>query len=266
MCILLSHPWYGCLKKYGIPQNHRYLLPVVLCFIIPHRMKSNTQERVYVYVDWFNLYHAISKLPWYRKYLWLDLRVLATQFLQSWQVLKKVSYFTAYSRRKPDKELRHKQYVSALNDHGVTTILWNFQKTTKTFYQWKTPLISILFQNIIESLSQTFKWIFVPLRLDFQTFEEKKTDVNLAISILEDGLMDRYDTAIIISWDSDLVPPIDRVKKLKGKKFILVMPPNGKWTRIRQVCDTSYMIKEIHLSSSQLPSVTWKHKRPSSWI
>lgn len=229
-------------------------------------MSDHTPEKVYVYIDWFNLYHAISKLPWYKKYLRLDLRSLSQQFLEPWQILKKVSYFTAYSRRSPDKAKRHKEYVWALNKSWVTTILGNFQKTTKTFYSGKTPLTNILFQKFIESLTTNFKSLLIPLRLSFQTFEEKKTDVNLAISILEDGIMDRYDTAIIISWDSDLMPPIDRVKKLKGKKFILVMPPNGKWSRIKQICDINHMIEESHLTAAQLPQIVWTYTKPSTWI
>ena len=42
--------------------------------------------------------------------------------------------------------------------------------------------------------------------------EEKKTDVNIAVRLLTDVYDDRFDTAIVISGDSDLVPPIKSVR------------------------------------------------------
>jgi len=49
--------------------------------------------------------------------------------------------------------------------------------------------------------------------LKYQTYEEKRTDVNIAIKILEDAFLKKYDRAIIMSGDSDIVPSIESVKK-----------------------------------------------------
>ncbi|MEZ4982861.1 MAG: NYN domain-containing protein [Saprospiraceae bacterium] len=38
--------------------------------------------------------------------------------------------------------------------------------------------------------------------------EEKMTDVNIATQMIIDGFTDQYDLAMLISGDSDLVPPI----------------------------------------------------------
>lgn len=52
-------------------------------------------------------------------------------------------------------------------------------------------------------------------------------DVELALEMVE--LVDKYDTAILLSGDSDFVPPIDRIKK-KGKR-IIVMSTKGHISR-----------------------------------
>lgn len=40
------------------------------------------------------------------------------------------------------------------------------------------------------------------------SYEEKMTDVNIAVELLGDAQDDAFDTAIIISGDSDLTPPV----------------------------------------------------------
>jgi len=52
-------------------------------------------------------------------------------------------------------------------------------------------------------------------------------DVELALEMVE--LVDKYDTAILLSGDSDFGPPIDRIKK-KSKR-IIVMSTKGRISR-----------------------------------
>jgi uncharacterized LabA/DUF88 family protein len=68
-----------------------------------------------------------------------------------------------------------------------------------------------------------------PREFTYRTFEEKQTDVNIALSIFEGGLLDRYDKALIFTGDSDIAPSIIRVKKYKPKKeFLSILPYLGK--------------------------------------
>ena len=50
--------------------------------------------------------------------------------------------------------------------------------------------------------------------------KEKMTDVNIATEMLQDAFLDKYDMAMLISGDSDLIPPIRAIhnnfKKKKG--------------------------------------------------
>jgi len=48
-------------------------------------------------------------------------------------------------------------------------------------------------------------------------YKEKGVDVKLAVDILDFAYQNKYDTAIIISSDTDLIPAINRAKELKKK-------------------------------------------------
>ena len=45
----------------------------------------------------------------------------------------------------------------------------------------------------------------------WKTNEEKKADVNVAVRLLQDADDDLFDTALVVSGDGDLVPPIEPV-------------------------------------------------------
>ena len=75
-----------------------------------------------------------------------------------------------------------------------------------------------------------FSWQkhLIPDKIEYKNFEEKRTDVNIALHILEDGLLNVYDKAFVISADSDISPSIESVKKYRDyskKQFVLLMPP-----------------------------------------
>ncbi|MGH9629467.1 MAG: NYN domain-containing protein [Bryobacteraceae bacterium] len=46
---------------------------------------------------------------------------------------------------------------------------------------------------------------------------EKMTDVNIAVELLQDAFQGAFDTAILISADSDLIAPIAAVRRLSGE-------------------------------------------------
>jgi len=48
-------------------------------------------------------------------------------------------------------------------------------------------------------------------------YKEKGVDVKLAVDILDFAYQDKYDTAIVISSDTDLIPALSRARELKKK-------------------------------------------------
>ena len=108
-------------------------------------------KRVIVYVDGFNLYHAISDLG-DDSLKWLCLRRLSESLIREGEELKSVKYFSAYANWMESSVRRHRTYVAALREEGVKFIEGKFKK--------KHVRCKVC-------------------RAQFQTHEEKETDVNI---------------------------------------------------------------------------------------
>ena len=67
----------------------------------------------------------------------------------------------------------------------------------------------------------------------FKTKEEKETDINIALGLVVDGLQDRYDKAILVSADTDLVAAVNKARELSPDKRIFVAVPPGRYARSR---------------------------------
>ena len=75
------------------------------------------------------------------------------------------------------------------------------------------------------------------------TYEEKMTDVNIAVELLGDAQDDAFDTAIIVSGDSDLTGPVQTVRsRYPNKRVVVASPPNRASKQLRQVATASFTI------------------------
>lgn len=180
--------------------------------------------RVVAYIDGFNLYHAIDDLN--RPHLkWLDLWALCTDLLKPGDVLEAVNYFSAYYTANEKRHRRHERYVHALEAHGVTVHLGQFKR----------------------------KQVFCKdCRKSSPAWEEKETDVHLAVRMVADAFQDNFDKAILISADSDLLPPVRTVREsLPMKNIFVVAPPKRK--RLARGLGAAYEIPNGKLSRNLLP-------------
>ena len=84
-------------------------------------------RRVFVYVDGFNLYHAINDLR-DDSLKWLCLRRLSEGMISNREELRSVKYFSAYATWIPDAHARHRAYVAALQAEGVEFVPGQFKK------------------------------------------------------------------------------------------------------------------------------------------
>jgi hypothetical protein len=83
---------------------------------------------------------------------------------------------------------------------------------------------------------------------------EKQTDVNIAVEMMVDAYEDNFDIAVVVSGDSDLVPPIKAIKGLfPHKKILACFPPRRRSKEIRRECGGGIVIGETDLKHSQLP-------------
>lgn len=156
-------------------------------------------SRVCLYVDGFNVYHALDiKYPHLK---WLNYWKLAESVLQAQDRLVGVCYFSSFVTWKPEAVIRHKLYIKALQSVGVTFVRGQF-KTRDSFCHL--------------------------CHKSYKTHEEKQTDVNIAVTLLADAVENRFDKAILATADSDLLPVIITLRRLCPDKRIGIMFPIGR--------------------------------------
>lgn len=82
--------------------------------------------------------------------------------------------------------------------------------------------------------------------------EEKGSDVNLAVHLLNDAWHDRYDCAAVISNDSDLEQAI-ALAKHRGKTVGILNTVRRPTARLQNEANFYRRIRKTHLKNSQLP-------------
>lgn len=201
-------------------------------------------ERVIAYIDGFNLYFGMKERS--NETLWLNIQHLASSLLKPTQVLMHTKYFTSRIRNNPPKELRQKTYIEAIETLSDCDIIYGH------------------YQSQIEQCRKCGH--------SYPYANEKMTDVNIAVALLEDAFYDKYDTAFLITGDSDLVPPIKSVHALFPQKRVLVgFPPNRVNVSVKNAAKGSMTIGWQKLKSAQFPNSVSKKNgyvltRPASWI
>jgi len=208
-------------------------------------------ERVITYIDGFNLYYGIKE-EFSDKYKWLNLVQLSEAFLTQSQQLEKVKYFTADISSENQKMARQKTYLNALESHCGKMIEITKGRYLKKNIRCYTHQYACRQANFAPCKNYHHNDCNGILSIP----EEKKTDVNIATSMLVDCFQDHFDTAFLISADSDLVPPIQTIKRIHpNKKIIVIFPPGRNSYEIKQLQGEAYCrrIKEKHLLGSQLP-------------
>ncbi len=68
-------------------------------------------------------------------------------------------------------------------------------------------------------------------------------------------MLDRFDTALVISADSDLCPAIRSLKRLcPAKKVVAAFPPNRRSDDLRRAADATFTIGVAKFRKAQLPN------------
>lgn len=240
--------------------------------------------RTFVYVDGFNLYYGSLKGT---EFKWLDLKALSTNLLPRDHIILCIKYFTARvsGAIDPDAPRRQATYLKALRTTPELKIYYgNF--LSKTIWR---PIINLPVGN--QTIHCTNKAVLEPgshtvdgprpqvlcvgnypipgapkpkrppvphphaVLSEVHAMEEKGSDVNLAVHLLNDAWNDLYDTAIVFSSDTDLVTPVHMVTQERGKKAIVVST-HRKWPvskKLRNVATSVLHIRRSMLASSQFP-------------
>jgi uncharacterized LabA/DUF88 family protein len=102
-------------------------------------------------------------------------------------------------------------------------------------------------------------------------YEEKMTDVNIAVQLLSDAFDDRFDTALLISGDSDLTTPVRKLRaQFPAKRLIVAFPPGRQSFELKKAANATFTIGETNLRQSQLPVQVQRAdgfilQRPTHW-
>lgn len=94
-----------------------------------------------------------------------------------------------------------------------------------------------------------------PTKVEVLDTKEKGSDVNLATYLLTDGFNKAYQTAVVISDDSDLVEPIKLTINQLGLAVGVLHPYRTHSTELSRVANFYRPIRQRALKASQFPPV-----------
>lgn len=194
---------------------------------------KNEKPKTFVYIDGFNLYYgAIKGTP----FKWLDFPRLCQTLLPNDQI-EHIKYFTSLVRStptNPDAPIVQQIYLRALRTIPHISIYLGQFLT----HPCRRPITG----------SNPTKWV----RVD--NTQEKGSDVNLAAHLLHDGFLGLYETAVLITNDSDLREPVRMVREvLKLPVGILNSHPTHS-KEFQEYATFKKRIRSGHLNNSQFPN------------
>jgi uncharacterized LabA/DUF88 family protein len=254
--------------------------------------------RTYVYIDGFNLYYGALKNTGYK---WLNLRVLIELLVPPPNTIDRIKYFTARvsGAANPDSPRRQQIYLNALRTvPGVEVHFGNFLPKAILRPLLVLPIANraigtpnpttlpagnfavaggnprMLCVGDHAQVSRIRRKRRAPRPLPgavnvlVHAMEEKGSDVNLAVHLLNDAWKDLYEAAVVVSNDTDLVMPIQMVTQERRKIVYLVCPSNqGASQPLVNVSTYVRHIRPPMLAQSQLadPIPGTTIRKPPTW-
>ena len=203
----------------------------------------------FVYVDGFNLFYGCLKGTSYK---WLNLLRLCELLLTNNDV-RKIYYFTALvggTAADPNKPQRQHAYVRALRT---------------------LPCVEVIDGKFIKDIV-TFEKADGTGPVEVIRTKEKGTDVNMASQLLWDAHCNAFETAVLITGDSDFKAPIMMVST-RFKRKIGVLDPQRNAASNSPLAKVAHFYKPIRqgvLAQSQFPIQLKDEKgnfaKPAEWF
>jgi hypothetical protein len=193
---------------------------------------AKPKPRVIVYIDGLNLYYGVLQQTPSVK--WLDIERLC-KLLRPNDDLRLIKYFGAPVAGSADQAV----YLRALATlPKVQVILGKFKRKNVKC-------------GVIGCSHSSSKWFTVP--------EEKRTDVNIAVSMVDDAYQNACDHFVVMSGDSDLVPGLATVRQRFANKTITVYVPSRNPIRaaaieLRAAAHRARELPLILLAKAQFPN------------
>lgn len=216
------------------------------------------EKRVSIYIDGGNFYHLVLKKLNLNE-LQFDFDRFAN-FLANGRVISDMGkrFYTGTVRER-EGDLKSKDAMS--KQTFLFTLLKNNQWQIKTS-KLKTRKEEITIDSRVNDYKMLLKLGITKIK--FERLREKGIDVKLATDLIAGAVDNKYDVAVVVSSDSDLVPAIDWVR-LRIKKVVEyvgfsildeIIPENSTNPLISLIARTD--IKRILIKSDLQPFIIQK--------
>ncbi len=190
----------------------------------------NQRRRGGVYVDGFNLYHALDDYD--KPYLkWVCLRRLSERFARGHaHSIDRIFFCTAFFPGDFNKRKRHEEYNRALFANDVDVLLGHTAKEPirchACGHMWDQP-------------------------------KEKETDINVALSMFDDAAQGLIDVAFLLTADTDQAATLKFMKRRFPEVTRIVVTPPGrrKSKHLRDLSHSNIGLNEDDIDASILPAL-----------
>jgi uncharacterized LabA/DUF88 family protein len=211
--------------------------------------------KVVFLIDGFNVYFSVRDCmkrdriqhgKWFDYRRYCEMIVKQNSNFPSGSVVARVRLYSAFAHHlHPDVSKRHKVLNEAMRLTNVDVVMGNFKKKTLKCND---------------------------CRAEYLTHEEKETDINVAMGVIEAFLVDQADCAVIVSGDTDLIAAIKAAKRFFPDKKIGIVTPAHRGNReIEKAAHFHIGIKPAHYEKYQLPNQIFDNEanafvtKPPEW-
>jgi len=191
-------------------------------------------NRVTFLVDGFNVYHSAKQASHDigSSTLWLDLKSLLSSYISIFGKganVEEIYYFSALAKHMDAKRhgttTRHRNYIDCLKSTGVIIELGRFKYKSVWCKNCST---------------------------DNPHYEEKETDVAISIKLFELFHIDKADTIVLVTGDTDLAPAVRAATKVFPiKEVCFAFPYKRKNKELASITNNSFLIRNKRYAEHQ---------------
>lgn len=191
----------------------------------------------YVYIDGFNLYYGAVKGTSFK---WLNIQKMCELLLPGKRI-ERIKYFTARvsaRRDDPDKPTRQQIYLRALRTLPGIQIIYG----------------SFLSHDVLMPLAEPVPG--GPRFAKVVKTEEKGSDVNIAAHLINDAHKGSFESAVLVTNDSDVAEAIKIVRNELGLE-VGILNPHAQTPSQMLLKHASFMkqIRRGVITASQFPDI-----------
>ncbi len=189
-------------------------------------------NRVNFLIDGFNLYHSVKDAETVLKSStkWLNIKKLCSAYLPLIRNIVKdktelgvIYYFSAYAKHlesaNPDLTKRHQKLITCLEDTGIIVEMSRFKAKEVTCHRCGQKFIK---------------------------YEEKETDVSIALKLIETFFNDECDSVVLMTGDTDIAPAIKTANRLfPSKQTLFAFPYKRENKELSNLSPGSFKINKM---------------------